>query len=124
MKVRYINMSNCEAAIIGLVLAYFAFSPRLIDVPLCPSAFFGGAPCPTCGTTRAVWHLLHGDLQEAWTANPLGFLVAFLLARRLTILCIPLGAIRRWLDCEFCNRALLVTYVLLGLCWWMLRLAS
>jgi hypothetical protein len=32
-----------------------------------------GIPCPSCGTSRSINALLHGDLQEAAMLNPLGF---------------------------------------------------
>jgi hypothetical protein len=30
-----------------------------------------GIPCPTCGATRSVVHLSHGDILSAFTMNPL-----------------------------------------------------
>lgn len=36
-----------------------------------------GLACPSCGTTRSILHLLHGDLHNAFFLNPFG-LVAFL----------------------------------------------
>ncbi len=38
---------------------------------LCPLRAWTGYPCPTCGTTRALWALGHGDLSGAWGFNPL-----------------------------------------------------
>ena len=32
-------------------------------------------PCPSCGTTRSVHSLLHGDIQGALYWNPIGLLV-------------------------------------------------
>jgi hypothetical protein len=32
-----------------------------------------GYPCPSCGTTRAASHLLHGNMQQAALTNPLVF---------------------------------------------------
>lgn len=31
-----------------------------------------GLACPSCGTSRAISHLLHGDLQQSFQINPLG----------------------------------------------------
>ena len=39
-----------------------------------------GLPCPSCGTTRAFGHLMHGDLTQALLTNPLGLLVGAMLA--------------------------------------------
>lgn len=33
-------------------------------------------PCPSCGITRSVLHILHGDFQAAGLMNPLGFVAA------------------------------------------------
>jgi len=34
-----------------------------------------GLPCPSCGTTRSVLYLLHGDLSTALLINPFGIIV-------------------------------------------------
>jgi hypothetical protein len=36
-------------------------------------------PCPSCGSTRAVLSILHGDLMRALFLNPLGFIIVLLL---------------------------------------------
>ena len=33
-----------------------------------------GLACPSCGTTRSILHLLHGDFSSAVLLNPLGIL--------------------------------------------------
>ena len=38
---------------------------------LCPSRRFLGIYCPGCGTTRATYDLLHGELARAFRSNPL-----------------------------------------------------
>jgi hypothetical protein len=35
-----------------------------------------GLPCPSCGTTRSVVQLLHGNFSQAAYYNPFGFLLA------------------------------------------------
>lgn len=39
-----------------------------------------GIPCPSCGTTRAVSLLLHGSFTESIEMNPLGIVVATIMA--------------------------------------------
>jgi hypothetical protein len=39
-------------------------------------------PCPSCGSTRSVLHILHGDIRGGLYWNPLGFV---LLAGLLTV---------------------------------------
>jgi len=34
-----------------------------------------GIPCPSCGSTRSILSLLHGDLVAALLWNPFGFLI-------------------------------------------------
>jgi hypothetical protein len=38
-----------------------------------------GIPCPSCGSTRAVLSILHGNLLQALHWNPLGFLLFLFL---------------------------------------------
>jgi hypothetical protein len=63
---------------LGLIalLGALAFS----DVPLCPTAFFLGVPCPGCGMTRAALALLHGDVHGAIALHPLAPLFVPLVA--------------------------------------------
>ena len=44
-----------------------------------------GVPCPTCGSTRAVLHLLHGRLGEAILMQPFMFAVGVLFAVSLVL---------------------------------------
>ena len=36
-------------------------------------------PCPSCGSTRSVSALLHGNIAEAMLINPLGLIIVILL---------------------------------------------
>ena len=38
-----------------------------------------GVPCPSCGTTRSINALCHGNIKEAFFINPFGLLMAFAL---------------------------------------------
>ena len=39
-----------------------------------------GRPCPTCGVTTSVSHLVRGDVASSWSAQPLGIVgTAFVL---------------------------------------------
>jgi hypothetical protein len=42
-----------------------------IATPRCLLHAATGIPCPTCGMTRAIWHLLHGEIGRAFLLNPL-----------------------------------------------------
>ena len=84
-----------------------------------------GVPCPGCGTTRSVVHVLHGEILDAVTTNPLGLLAA----GALTLLPLWIGAdlVRgraslmhayAVLNQQLARRAVLVVVVLLVLCLW------
>lgn len=51
-------------------LARAAFEAVAAALPPCLIKTFTGIPCPTCGATRALRHLLHGDLVAAIATNP------------------------------------------------------
>lgn len=46
---------------------------------LCIFSNLTGMPCPSCGSTRSVMCLLHGDPVGAIRINPFGILVAFIM---------------------------------------------
>jgi hypothetical protein len=45
--------------------------PVLSSAPDCVFKGLTGIPCPTCGSTRSVVHLAHGDILSALAMNPL-----------------------------------------------------
>jgi hypothetical protein len=57
------------------------------EVTLCLFKLATGKPCATCGATRGVLALLGGHAWQAWTYNPLMFMIlavaAVLLAMRV-----------------------------------------
>ena len=42
---------------------------------VCPVRLLTGFPCPGCGTTRAIGAISIGDFEQAWSLNPIAFLV-------------------------------------------------
>jgi len=46
-----------------------------LPTPLCPLHTLTGLPCPTCGMTRGLRCLLHGNLEAALLYNPLLMLI-------------------------------------------------
>jgi len=58
------------AAILLAALEPGALPPRFRT---CPFLWLTGLPCPFCGLTRAVHHLLRCDWATAWHLNPLAF---------------------------------------------------
>ena len=61
------------AAAAGLFLVW-RFDPTQVGFfPPCLFRKLTGLQCPGCGTTRALHHLLHGDVAGAFRLNPMLF---------------------------------------------------
>lgn len=76
------------AAIAVMVLVYGNFDPSVTWwIPRCPSKIITGFDCPGCGTQRALYALLHGDLAAAVRYNflifPAGVMIVLLLVAQL-----------------------------------------
>lgn len=59
-------------------LVCVALGASIVFLPLkwpCPVHAIAGVPCPTCGMTRAVRLILHGDLAGANAMHPLVWVV-------------------------------------------------
>lgn len=70
------NPGEIEFAIIYGVIAILALvAARVLPVQdillSCPFREATGIPCPSCGMTRSLVHLAHGDLAGSLTLNPL-----------------------------------------------------
>ena len=64
------------AAGLGLALAVAFLASGVWH---CPFAASFGIPCPACGSTRAIWALVHGDGAAVLRGNPVAPLVVVLL---------------------------------------------
>jgi|GEM_PF-5759127 len=95
---------------ISLILAYVALARELLPIPLCPSVIFSDIPCPTCGITRSMWSIFHGDWVRAFHWNPLGFLAVFLFVRRLLVLTMPRNRLIEAIDNRWVNGILGMTF--------------
>jgi hypothetical protein len=58
-----------------LALASARLPSLMVLVPACVFKGLTGIPCPTCGSTRSVIHLSHGDISAALFMNPLAVLI-------------------------------------------------
>ena len=47
--------------------------------PKCPVYLLTGYKCPGCGSQRAFYHLLHGDIATAFKYNPLMLMIVLYL---------------------------------------------
>lgn len=59
--------------IIVAVLILLAYT---FGIVLCPLKRFTGIPCPTCGSTRAMLKVIHGDFASAFALQPLVMMLA------------------------------------------------
>lgn len=109
------NTKGLALTAIGIVTA-FSCVRDLPKVPLCGLRHFFGVECPTCGTTRSLGYILHGQFSTAWLLNPVGFVVAIALLRYLVTLAMPRGTIARAINSYWCDKGLLIAFFgMLGL---------
>lgn len=78
-------LALCLGILVAALVAAFDPCAGMIRFPPCPFLWLTGLPCPFCGLTRAVHHLLRFNATMAWYLNPLAFPVvaatAFLFGR-------------------------------------------
>ena len=60
-----------KPAVLVAVLVIAAAAAIFIFEPPCLFLSLTGLQCPGCGSTRALKHLLRGELREAWRMNAL-----------------------------------------------------
>lgn len=76
----------CFFGIIWIILDYFNSS----EITVCPFKLVAGYPCPSCGTTRSITALLHGNILEAFMINPLGIVSSLLILSVVILLTLDL----------------------------------
>jgi hypothetical protein len=57
-----------------ILLQYIKLS-HAHEPDVCLFKYLTDIPCPSCGSSRSVMAILHGDIHEAFYLNPLGFLI-------------------------------------------------
>jgi len=102
------------SAILG-VLAMLTLLPALPSVPACPFRMTTGIPCPTCGVTRGVFALLHGDFLHAVQMNPLSVVVVVVLLRRLLVLTAAGTRLSSYADSPTADRVLIAIFFSAGI---------
>ena len=106
-----------------IVLVYGNFDPSATWwMPRCPSKIITGFDCPGCGTQRALYALLHGDLAGAVRYNfiifPAGIMIVLLLAAQM--------GRYRWIFMGRMHNALnstpvILTVMIMMMVWWVVR---
>jgi hypothetical protein len=92
-----------------LILSIFLWSVQMLSnassgfttgPTLCMFRNVTGLPCPFCGTTRSIGHILIGDFESALGLNPLGYVslmfFIILLVTPLTIKKLSSYVAERW----------------------------
>lgn len=95
-KLYFLLAAACTTGFLWLLLNTHKHSASGPDI--CLFKAVAGFPCPSCGSTRAILALFHGDFIAAVQWNPLGLLITMimvlsplwivydLLSRRATLL--------------------------------------
>jgi hypothetical protein len=112
----------------ALLLAPTLIRPGAHGPVLCPLRRATGVWCPTCGMTRALGWMAHGDLHAAVRLHPLapvllieGIIVTIVWAARRRKRRDGVGWSPRWVAI---GRALIVANAVLVLAVWVIRLKS
>lgn len=93
-------------ALLGYIYIVVALSGVVNDqVSLCMFHNVTGIPCPSCGTTRGMMQLIHGQFTEALRMNALCYVQAFFLLILPVLLVIDLIGNKRTLLYAY-NRAI------------------
>ena len=77
-RVARVRMSALLVTVLGISAVLNADRPFPVD--LCVLHSLTGLSCPTCGLTRAVCHVMQGDLAASLGFHPAGILVVTSLA--------------------------------------------
>ena len=72
---------TCLGGYIWLIFSLLSYkSGRVGNLDLCLFKNVTDIPCPSCGSTRSVIALTHADFRGAALLNPMGFIIAFVMA--------------------------------------------
>ncbi len=77
-KIYFLIITGC---LVGYTWLYFnnsSIAPHQ-ESSICIMKQMTGISCPSCGSTRSILSILHGNFAEAAQWNPLGFLMLMLM---------------------------------------------
>ena len=77
---------------------------HLCGIMLCPLKRFMGLPCFTCGSTRALFALAHGELKNAFLLQPLIVSLVLILAP-IAVGCLYVAWTQKRLPCLLLSSA-------------------
>jgi Protein of unknown function (DUF2752) len=119
MRLGILLRAIIAAAIIVLVIALCFFDPATTHgFPKCPFLLITGLQCPGCGSLRASYQLLHGNINAAWHYNPaLFFAVAAIIIDIIGQRVNPGRPIARFVH----SAAWPISLLALTIIWWIAR---
>ncbi|MGV8827724.1 MAG: DUF2752 domain-containing protein [Breznakibacter sp.] len=120
-----IILAACMAGLIWVVWNHSNLRSDTIQ-PFCIFHKVTGLPCPACGTTRATVMLIHGQIWEAISTNPLSLAtttimllaplwIAFDLVTRKSSLLVAY----RWMEQQLKQKRVAIPLVLLVVAIWI-----
>ena len=73
MAVKIFKFISLGLFLAGAILLYYNYDPSHYNgkFPVCPSRGIFNIYCPGCGSQRAIHHLLHLNIKQAFLYNPL-----------------------------------------------------
>ncbi|SKY93130.1 Protein of uncharacterised function (DUF2752) [Mycobacteroides abscessus subsp. abscessus] len=89
-------------------------------LPMCPTKALLHIDCPGCGSLRAIYWLMHGNLGEALRYNAVGVVAIALLGWAFVAYCVGLWRGRRVRSWQHLRFAPIVTLVVVGV-WVVIR---
>lgn len=116
------NIVLMALSIFILSILFFFFNPeKNIWFPKCPFYLITGYQCPACGSQRAVYHLLHLQIKEAFGYNPFMVIsVPYVVLLILTTWVVPQNRFQKLR--VFCYHPITIwTYIILIVIWWVVR---
>jgi len=100
-------------------LYYYHHDPAGGHAPRCFFKMLTGYDCPGCGSQRAFYSLLHGDIAAAWSYNPFIF---FAVPAAIFYIIVENGR-EAWprLHSRSVHPAILTAILIAIIAWWLLR---
>ena len=108
-------------AISSIITFFYINNPTKILYPPCPFYYLTGLYCPGCGTSRAIYQIVHGNFLYALNLNPLMILsLPFLFYLVMCNLNIKIGEILIFKRRVFTKKFYIMLIVVIVL-YWILR---
>jgi len=78
-KLYTILIIACTAGYIWLFYSLTKFQSGIKTVEVCLFKHATHIPCPSCGSTKSVLSIIHGDFLQALYINPFGLIIASIM---------------------------------------------